>query len=391
MALLLALGSVTAWAGPVLGPGQEERVLAMLQRALDDAPACTLSAVSIDEATISASFACGESSAPLVFQLMPAIVPGESLAVTSPEGAPLALTAGVKRAARAGHASLVWTTGGRPPATRAPEDAAREHARALALAEGGDLARALEALVALLSEHPESAEAQRSLALVTAKSTRDSWSWRELAEQADRAPADSGLSFAAGVAAYYGARYGADTPSTKAALYGEARRLLARAASGLAPERTAPLLLALSAFRTGDGAAARESIEAAAALAPDDLEVKLARAEILHRTDPDRALADLVAGAAELRRRGVPDDDGEYPLAHVDNLRDYVERVARGDLHAAAVFDPLPLAATRAAPRRPVTEPSSRALQVVFFLVALAYGLDAVLRTWRRRRPRTIR
>lgn len=406
--VLLVAGRVwaeTAADAWVLPPGQEQAVLGILG---GGAPlgGCVVDDVGIRASSIEVRWRCptGTQQARLVRSTV--LASGVQLADDATLTAPLRQALGDRLSAAA--AQVVWSAGGTASPAAAPADVAHAateaRANAGAAPQGNGWPAEVEALYheteALLREgrtwtrldalRGAAARVPDSLILgrlVVAAAERvgqpdgPTWVDRMLAES-DAHRDDPVLQFVAGVSVHYRGHTRGTTLAAKRADYRDCIARLERVRTVYAHNARLWLYLAVSYLRTGQDAKARDAIDrSVAADAGSDADVYYCRAEVWHRSDPRRALADIGRYQqlmASNRARGAWSAPGKEE--RVARMRAVLQDVVdgRGRLPPADqdLFDPL------LQPR--IHDPPSHWPRLAALAVAAA-GLLAVV-AWRRRR-----
>ncbi|MGM0576441.1 MAG: tetratricopeptide repeat protein [Myxococcota bacterium] len=201
---------------------------------------------------------------------------------------------------------------------------------------------ALERFMTLAHEDPHFAGALGMVVANLAPTHPDAEDVARYAEQADADPDDPVKQFVAGVAAHYSAHYKAATSERKAELYRQTIDYLERARQELDLEPRIFIYLAVSHYRLGHQEEAEKLIERGVQLATHDPDAYYCRAEILHRKDVDRALADLGTYLEMIDRfREAGGWVSQGKIRRVEAMRDHLRKVAAGDAKLSELFDPL--------------------------------------------------
>ncbi len=390
----LACGSAgrPAYAGSVwaVPAGHEQVFLDAFKSAAKEA-GCRLDGVSIQRQHADAQLTCGGHAVRVVVhhrdQAPRGAVEIGDLAIEFGPGANDVLRAAVRRVAAGPLAAIPWveveagaadgagTSSGRggasPAAAEAtaplppladhlelgpdgkpvPPDIVAEYRRGLDLYRQGKHREALDVFVNLARKRPRYGGVLALVVANLAPLQPTAARVEELAREADAHPDDPLRQFIAGVAAHYSAHYRARTPEEKIALYRKCIEYLERCRKAYAFEPRVYIYLAVSHYRLGHQKQAEQLIERAAELSAEDPDVFYCRAEIYHRKDPRRALADLDRYLAMIdahRQRGgvVP----KRKVQRVALLRRYVQAIADGKGPDDEIFDPLqPADASRGA------------------------------------------
>lgn|GEM_PF-2108691 len=161
---------------------------------------------------------------------------------------------------------------------------------------------------------------------------------KKLTDASDAKP-DSALdAFLAGVAAHYSAHYVASSKEGKQALYETAIQYLERTRPTFDFEPRVFIYLAVSHYRLGHQKQAEALIEQAVALNRQDPDAFYCRAEIFHRTQPERALKDIDQYLALTEaEEGV----STAKVNRVRKMRGYLVRVISGELELTELWDPI--------------------------------------------------
>jgi tetratricopeptide (TPR) repeat protein len=164
---------------------------------------------------------------------------------------------------------------------------------------------------------------------------------RSRAAEADARPDDPLLQFIAGVSSHYAGHQAAKTREEKAAFYTTAIHYLERARPALDFEARLYIYLAVSHYRLGHQAEAEALIEKAVVLAGDDPDAVYCRAEVYHKKDAKKALADIEAYqsmSSRLLAKGAQINSAK--TARVAHMHD--ELTKHGEATPLELFDPLP-------------------------------------------------
>jgi tetratricopeptide (TPR) repeat protein len=160
---------------------------------------------------------------------------------------------------------------------------------------------------------------------------------QQFMDAADAASGDTLKQFLAGVAAHYSAHYKAQTRDAKKALYEISIRYLSRTRPAYNFEPRVYIYLAVSHFRLGDQARAEFLIEEAVALNRKDPDAYYCRAEIFHRSQPQKAIADIDTYLDLTESTSVADSK----FQRVRNMKAYLLRVERGESELVDLWDPI--------------------------------------------------
>lgn len=219
----------------------------------------------------------------------------------------------------------------------------------------------------------------------------------EYVAAAEAAPDDLLSQYVAGVSAHYSAHYIAETLAEKRALYATCIRFLDRTRPTLDFEPRVFIYLAVSHYRLGHQAQAEALIEQAVKRAEHDPDAYYCRAEIFHRTDVARSLADLETYLVMTRKFAAAGGwAAAEKITRVEEMRDYLGRVQSGEVVLAEIFDPLasetpgtvaphvPVPAAPSPTAQALAQPQTfgRWVLIVGALAALLVGLGV----WIRRR-----
>jgi len=155
----------------------------------------------------------------------------------------------------------------------------------------------------------------------------------ERMRQADAHPEDLISQFVTGVAVHYRGHGRGESREAKVADYERALHFLERVKDAYASSPRLWIYLAVSYLRTGRQAEAEAAIENAVAHDDGgDADIYYCRAEVWHRKDPRKALADIERYQATMRRNkaggawAAPEKEGR-----VEAMRQTVARVASGE------------------------------------------------------------
>lgn len=372
----LALGlAADAYAVQVLPAGQDAAIEAMLGGA-DPLAGCVRTTAQVERARLFATWQCptGVASATLVHaSTAPA---GATIAGTwaiSATGAPADFTAALEARVRQSGAEVRWQE---VEAEVAPADPATPVAAAAkgdspyppvapmsaeakkilvdseVLRRAGRAHELLPQLEALLRQETHSLLlAGMVVAAVSRVSQPDGIAWTdERMAAADRTPDDALAQFIAGVAVHYRGHGRGETVAAKRADYERALHHLERVKSVYARSPRVWIYLAVSYLRTGRQAEAEAAIARAVEFDDGgDADIFYCRAEVWHRKDPKRALADIERYQATMRRNveggGFSAPEKE---TRVEAMRLAVAAVAagKGTYGDVDLFDPVELHVT---------------------------------------------
>ncbi len=332
----LASHAAPAWAAPAapVPPGQIAVIAptrsAFLGAALGMGKTvltggCVLRTAEIQRSAVRATYACEAGVAALEVRhpggVTGALATTEQFAIVGagPVAPPQTLVDAVAERLRAKESEWQWTFAtDASDAQRHGEGAAAEHDtpggapsgrregmtkadqlaydRAVETYKGGDPKGAYEALYALARGMGDRGPGSGVLGmLVAALASRgpDEALVQSLASAAEAAPSDPLPQFVAGVAAHYHAHQSGRTKEDKARFYETTLKLLARTHPAYDLEPRVWIYTAVSYYRTGHQAEAEQAIEKAVALGRRDADAFYCRAEVYHRKDPKKAIADM--------------------------------------------------------------------------------------------------
>lgn len=293
----------------MIPPGQEPLLLEMLR--LPATSPCSLRGVEVARARVVASYQCGDDAGVSRIEL---VHPSDAVdsaphtthfALRTPAGAAAshALLAEVAARVRTLESPFRWEApqdtappgvdDGEPlPPDREALGAARfeAYSRGLELFRARRFREAFELYRSMAQQDPHGGVLAMLVATLAASQSRAD-NARHRAD-ADRHAEDPLRNFIAGVGTQLAGHQLAESLEDKARMYRLALRYLERSrAYAFEPRYEASRAVCL--FRLGETQRARESIEQAARGRPQDPDVLYARAEIEHRTEPQRAIADL--------------------------------------------------------------------------------------------------
>jgi len=186
--------------------------------------------------------------------------------------------------------------------------------------------------------------------------------------------------FIAGVAAHYSAHYRATSKQEKGALYKLAISHLERTLKPYSFEPRVYIYLAVSHFRLGHQEKAEALIETAVKLNRKDPDAYYCRAEIYHRTQHDRAIADIDRYLALTDKTTV----SSGKVGRVKKMRAYLIRVKKGQTKLTELWDPI-MGHTYELPAEAEAFKDSGRSRILF-LGMLAIVLVGGLLIWRRSR-----
>lgn len=346
--------------GPVIPPGNEERVGRIVGLGERSVAGCTVARVHIESHAVVAAYECGGRTVDvrLVHPGSTRAASGAVLALVAP-GAPATLAAELRRRLSEDGSGFVWASAprtGTPPRFLAVEptvpgavadaDAPSDPARDAAYSHGLDLYRrgrfeeALVLYVGLARHDPH--DGILGMVVAALASTRpDAERVALLAREADAAPEDPLAQFEAGVGAHYYAHQQGRDAQEKRRYYEHALRYLDRARPAYDFEPRLFIYLAVSHFRLSHQAEAEELIERAVELGGDDPDAYYCRAEIFQHHDLTRSIADLdryLGMTTRLREEGSV--VSESKLERVRAMLDHLRAVERGEVDRTEMFDP---------------------------------------------------
>jgi tetratricopeptide (TPR) repeat protein len=386
-------GSVSP--GPVIPPGAEKRILAMLGGKSRLPGGCALDDARIDGKRVTATYRCARGALATLTLRYPTDGYGardlrrtEHFILVAGDGATAALLDAVVTRVKAGEAGFEWITpkveqGAPPTAARSDpkndaktdakndaKDEARERvaadlspgARAAPpdqkppgwdeagwqaaekLYDEGRYEEALAAYIRFVPPPPTPTPGHvvtRALAALASLSP-DPARVAVLTADADAHPDDGLKQLIAGVGAHYcGHRHGRSRED-KAGYYRIAIRYLERAMPRYDHEPRLFLYLAISHFRLGDEKVAQDLIERAVPLAANDPDVFYCRAEIFQNANLHRSIEDVrryLTMTDETRRKGFPDNPEKHQ--RVEAMLAHLEAVERGQARPTDLWDPV--------------------------------------------------
>ena len=249
--------------------------------------------------------------------------------------------------------------------------------------EPGVAVEMLDALVPVVRQHRHPLLVGRLVVAAAAVASSGEGRTRvdKLIAAAGEAPDDDIAAFVAGVAVHYRGHVRGASRATKSADYKRAITLLEPLKARLAASPRLWIYLAVSYLRTGRQAEAEDAIAHAVEVdSGGDADVYYCRAEVYHRKDPARALADIntyVSTMQHNRAHGAWSAPGKEQL--VLQMREHFAAVAAGTSEPGGVelFDPV---------RDPAPPPPNRLLEFAWWIVGGAALIVAVL--WVRRLTR---
>ena len=433
--LLTALVSATPASAEtfqmVVPPGQEKQLGVMAGVGNVVFPGgCRLETATIVKSLVRLTYRCGATKSALALVLHPPDYTGAALAKTDkfvvaqgaddtaapPEGFVKALTARI----RAGEARWHWmkVQGDHqaaeshmlptPPAADAPTGKALDPRHVEMFERGAALYRkqkhadALDVFLQLARENNRFGGVLGMVVANLAPTKPDAQKVAEYVSAAEAAPDDLLSQYVAGVAAHYSSHYIAKTTEDKRTLYETCIRFLDKTRPALEFEPRVFIYLAVSHYRLGHQAEAEALIDKAVAIAEHDPDAYYCRAEIFHRTQVERSLADLemylVMTKKFAKAGGWAADE---KIQRVETMRDYLKRVQAGEDILTEIFDPLasdsPGTVAPLVPEPPPSPPSETAKALAepktFMRWVLLIGAVAALLVgfalWRRRDPAT--
>ncbi len=363
--------AATANAEWVLPAGQEATVRSLLGQGAPVA-GCTLERAEIAATAVVSHWRCAEVAAEVAAVVTlrrdPAAAGG--VAVDAP-AAPAALRDALQKAAADQGSALKWAEQAPAPAAATatqPEPKRLAHPDWPAGVEAlydetelmmrdGQTWQRIDRLMEAARQEPDSLVLGR---LVVAAAERvgqaDGPAWvDDLLARSDAQPLDTVLQFTAGVAVHYRGHTRGATLAAKRADYERAIVRLERVKQKYDHNARLWLYLAVSYLRTGRQPEARQAIDRAVAVDPgSDADVYYCRAEVWHRADPKRALADIERYQSQMKlNRAAGAWSGPGKEERVEAMRQYIQRVVDGKAQLPSaqedLFDPLRPAAAREA------------------------------------------
>jgi tetratricopeptide (TPR) repeat protein/lysophospholipase L1-like esterase len=397
---LPASAMASAAGSQVIPPGQEALVTALAHAPLGG---CRLEGGAIRETRVELSFACRDRAVRIDLAhpsaAAGALATTRKFALVGSGSVPVPRALVRALAARLGTVEGPWKwvtakparsapDGGRstpvapavaaaPPASGRPPRLEHAYRRGFELYRDRRFEEALSAFLALAREDPGHGVLGMVVAAL-ASTHPPRWRTERWMAEADAQASDVLRQFVAGVAAHYYAHQSGRDAEEKKAFYEAALKYLTRARGAYHFEPRLWIYLAVSNFRLGRQEEAERLIERAVALGGDDPDAYYCRAEIFHRKDPRRSLADIDRYLADMRRnaeRGAVVSRSKEE--RVLRMRATLDRVVRGEASPRDLFDD-------AREEPPAGRPS-----FVPIAVAAAGGLVALLAGvlwWRRRR-----
>ena len=355
----------------VVPPGQERLLGAMVGVGDVELPGgCRLVNASTVKSVVRLAYTCGEPATELALLLYPPDHRGPSLGATTkfvlaaaaspapavPEGFVTALLARI----RAGEGQWYWmkVRGDHqaaeshllptPPPAPAPSGEALDPRHVGLFERGAALYREqkhAEALALFLELGRENHRFGGVLGMIVANlapTKPDAARVAQYVAEADAAPDDLLAQYVAGVAAHYSSHYIADTAAQKQALYETCIRYLERTRPAFDFEPRVFIYLGVSHYRLGHQAEAEAMIERGVEIAEHDPDAYYCRAEIFHRKDVARSLADLETYLVMTRKFASAGGwAADEKIRRVEEMRDYLQRIQAGDEPLAEIFDPL--------------------------------------------------
>lgn len=372
LTVLAAWTATHALAVPVLPAGQEPAIEAMIGGA-DTLAGCKQEKAQIERARIFATWQCPTGPVTATLSHASAGAAGDTVAgnwaVSSPVSSPSFVAALVARVHQFGPA-VRWQDveaevapadpatpvsapakgdSPFPPVAPMSPEAWKLVLAAQALQRHGKAHDLLPQLQAMVRKEPHSLLlAGIVVATVSRISQPDGREWvDQRMVQADAAPDDALLQFSSGVGVHYRGHGRATSKAQKDADYRRALHHLERVKAVYAKSPRVWIYLAISNLRLGRQAEAEAAI--AQAVQHDDggdADIYYCRAEVWHRKDPKRALADIERYQEMMKRNAAgggfsaPEKEGR-----VEAMRDMVAKVAAGKAEYGDVelFDPIEL------------------------------------------------
>lgn len=411
----------------VIPPGQEKQLGTMAGVGNVVFPgACRLEAATVVKSLVRLTYRCGPDKRPLSLVLHPPTYAGDALAKTDkfvltrgaadgmapPEG----FIEGLTERIRAGEARWHWmkVQGDHqaaeshmlptPPAAEAPVGQALDPRHVEMFERGAALYRKqkhAEALEVFLTLGRENNRFGGVLGMIVANLAPTKPNAAEVAEYvaaAEAAPDDLLRQYVAGVAAHYSSHYIAKTVEEKRRLYETCIRFLDKTRPTLDFEPRVFIYLAVSHYRLGNQVEAEALIDKAVAIAEHDPDAYYCRAEIFHRTEVERSLADLEMYLVMTRKFAKAGGwAADEKIQRVETMRDYLKRVQAGEDTLTEIFDPLasdsPGTVAPLVPEAPPAAPSETAQALAqpetFMRWVLLIGVVSALLVgfvlWRRR------
>jgi tetratricopeptide (TPR) repeat protein len=348
----------------VIPPGSERVVQEML--AGEPGPAgCTFVGAAIDRTLVRARYQCGGPDQVTVelrhigddsgataktakFALVPrgavpeALVKAVAARVTEREGGWRWISAEAPGLATP---SVGPTAASQPQGSLSPEES-DAFVAAVKLYREARVREARDAFVAMARKNPRGGVL--GMVVVTVAASRpDPETVASLAAAADQNPADPLPQFIAGVAAHYCGHTRGRTPAEKRAMYETAAKYLQRARPAYDFEPRTYVYLAVSHFRLGHQLEAERLIEQAIPLATNDPDVYYCRAEVFHRVNRKRAIADIetyVSMTEKLSAQGLGMNASKSQK--VKTMLEHLQAAERGAKLPPDLFDPVASPAT---------------------------------------------
>ncbi|HIN85926.1 MAG TPA: hypothetical protein EYN06_05535 [Myxococcales bacterium] len=161
---------------------------------------------------------------------------------------------------------------------------------------------------------------------------------KQFVDAAEKTPDSPLNNFLAGVSAHYSAHYKAATKDAKKTLYESAIKYLERTRPKYDHEPRVFIYLSVSHFRLGHQKQAEALIEKAVALNRKDPDAFYCRAEVFHRTQPDRAIKDIDRYLELTKAEGGV---AKGKIERVRKMRAYLVRVQGGEAQLTELWDPI--------------------------------------------------
>ncbi|MEZ4265554.1 MAG: hypothetical protein R3F39_04185 [Myxococcota bacterium] len=371
IAALGLLGSAPALAQQqlVIPPGQERLLGAMVGQGDVELAGCRMRRAAVQKGYVVVEYGCPGSDAAVRLVLYPPTYTGEVAArtekfalaaapgTTLPAGLADAVAERIKKGERRwywlevqgeiGANAPIEPTAPLPP-EKAP-DGAELDPELVALFERGlklySEKRHGEALALFLDLAAKNPRFGGTLGMVVANlapTHPDAEGVAAYTDKADAAPDDLLAQFVAGVAAHYSAHYTARTPEQKRALYETSIRYLERTRPAFDFEPRTFIYLGVSHYRLGHQEQAEALIEQAVTIGDQDPDAYYCRAEIMHRTNTQRALSDLDKYLEMTEKfRAAGGWVADTKVARVKAMQAHLRRVEAGEEKLVDIFDPL--------------------------------------------------
>ncbi len=365
------LGASPAWAQQqlVIPPGQERLLGAMVGQGDVELAGCRLRRAAAQKGYVIVEYGCQGVTAPVRLVLYPPTYTGEAAArtekfalaaapgTTLPAGLADAVAERIAKGERRWYWLEVQGEIGadapiEPTAPLPPEKTAGDaeldpelvalFERGLKLYSEKRHGEALALFLELAAKNPHFAGALGMVVANLAPTHPDAEGVAAYTAKADAAPDDLLAQFVAGVAAHYSAHYTARTPEQKRALYETSIRYLERTRPAFDFEPRTFIYLAVSHFRLGHQEQAEALIEQAVRIGDQDPDAYYCRAEIMHRSNTERALSDLDKYLEMTEKfRAAGGWVADTKVARVKAMQAHLRRVMAGEEKLADIFDPL--------------------------------------------------